>query len=737
MTTSVFFAESDGYSTFLYKLEAYNCHCLPFALKQIAALYLPSCIDWGFLCLLIKSTTMNRLLLCLGALLLPTTTIFGQKRPTCHAMHVLERQLEQSPERGKRLQQIEDFTQGVIQQMPVNSDVITIPVVVHILYNQAEENISLAQIQSQLKVLNEDFRRTNPDKNNTPPIFQNIAADAQIEFCLANVDPNGYETSGITRTYTSRTEFQTDDAMMFAQTGGKDAWPSSDYLNIWVCNLSGAVLGYAQFPGGNAATDGVVVDYSFFGTIGTVAAPFEGGRTATHEVGHWLNLRHVWGDGSCIVDDRVDDTPLSGQPNYEGSPCSFPGVNSCSEIVNDQPDMFQNFMDYADDVCMNLFTLGQKSRMRALFEPGGERYSLLSSNGCKGNGLAASCSDGLQNGDEAFVDCGGSNCQPCASGCTHPLGANFAADALLEDGSCNFNWTVCQPQELSYCYQNNEDLVVTFCPEVAAESVALTLESGYVEYFYDRFRLYDNDTASGSTLINTTGMLPTGTYQATNASGCLTLRLTSDASINCLSENFAPLQFTVQCSNPPALPVELIDFSGKVKPEANVLSWISGSEKNVATYLVERRSGDSMTNFQPVGSVQAAGFSSSPQSYSWTDEVPLPEAYYRLRMKDADGSENVSSIVYLKRVDGLSPKTVQLFPNPVRTELSLRYSADYPGAAKVRLTNAGGQVVLTREAFLRKGENVLNLDVRLLPKGIYWLQLQTAQAFFTEKVVVH
>jgi len=220
---------------------------------------------------------------------------------------------------------------------------------------------------------------------------------------MATSDPFGNATTGIVRTSTSVSAFGTNDQMKFSSSGGADAWPTSDYLNIWVCDISGGILGYAQFPGGAASTDGIVIDYQYFGTVGTASAPFDLGRTATHEVGHWLNLRHIWGDGSCSVDDFVSDTPTSNAANYG---CDV-GSSACGSV-----DMVQNYMDYSDDACMNLYTVGQRNRMRALFESGGYRSSLLNSSAC-GDVVAPTCDDGIQNGDEEGIDCGGSNCEPC------------------------------------------------------------------------------------------------------------------------------------------------------------------------------------------------------------------------------------------------------------------------------------------------------------------------------------
>jgi hypothetical protein len=293
----------------------------------------------------------------------------------CGTMDNLARLITEHPELSSVMENIEEHTRLNSNNERIGT-IYNIPVVVHVVYNTTTQNISDAQIQSQIAVLNKDFRRLNTDAAYTPSAFTSIAADAEISFCLATKDPNGNATTGITRTYTSTTSFIDNDAVKSSTTGGKNAWPAGSYLNLWVCNLGGGLLGYAQFPGGPAFTDGVVIGYQYFGTTGTVAAPYNKGRTATHEVGHWLNLRHIWGDASCAT-DYVSDTPTQSTSNY-GCP-SYPHP-TCSN----SSDMFMNYMDYTDDACMNVFSLGQKTRMRALFATGGARASLLTSTGCSG-----------------------------------------------------------------------------------------------------------------------------------------------------------------------------------------------------------------------------------------------------------------------------------------------------------------------------------------------------------------
>ena len=325
--------------------------------------------------------------------------LLNAQQRSCHTMDNHERLLQNDPHLFERIQKIEEFTNYAISSGKVdqNKAVITIPVVVHVVYNTSAQNVSDAQIQSQLDVLNKDFRKLNTDLSLVPSTFTSLVADAEINFCLANRDPNGNPTTGILRVQTSQASFSTNDGVKYASSGGSNAWPSNQYLNIWVCNMSGGILGYAQFPGGASASDGVVVGYTCFGTTGTAQAPFNKGRTATHEVGHWLNLRHIWGDATC-GSDLVSDTPVHNTSNY-GCP-SHPRSNSCGTSA----EMFMNYMDYVDDACMQMFSSGQKARMQALFVSGGARAGLATSPGCSG-------SSGGGTSTPAYCAAAGSNTQ--------------------------------------------------------------------------------------------------------------------------------------------------------------------------------------------------------------------------------------------------------------------------------------------------------------------------------------
>lgn len=278
----------------------------------------------------------------------------------CGTQEVLQRLLAEDPALAERMNQVENFTAGFERDPSAYrlvNGVIEIPVVVNVLYKTSSQNISDAQIASQITVLNNDFQATNSDYNQTPSLFQSVrSGNFNVRFVLDKV----------VRRSTSKSSWGTNDAMKKAANGIVPTSPTMK-LNLWCCNLNGGILGYAQFPGGPSSTDGVVIDDNAFGSTGTVQAPYNKGRTATHEVGHWLNLRHIWGDANC-GNDLVNDTPTQQTANF-GCP-SFP-----HRTCNNNGDMSMNYMDYTDDACMYMFSVGQKTRAQALFAAGGARNS--------------------------------------------------------------------------------------------------------------------------------------------------------------------------------------------------------------------------------------------------------------------------------------------------------------------------------------------------------------------------
>ena len=294
--------------------------------------------------------------------------------PQCGSMKVLNRQLKENPSLENRMYNIEKHTRKLIAAKSSNASSkkpggggttgptpyqgsITIPVIVNIL-EDANHPVTQAHINSQIAILNEDYNDMNPATGGVPSEFNNAVANVDITFVLA----------GVNRKTSTRTSWGTNDEMKHSNLGGMDAVDPAHNLNFWVCEIGGGILGYAQFPGGELDTDGVVTGSDFFGE-NAAGGQYGHGRTATHEVGHWLNLRHIWGDGGCRQDDFVADTPSSDRANY-GCP-SYPTVHCRTN------DMTMNYMDYVDDNCMYMFTNGQNDRMRAIFGTGGTRESFV------------------------------------------------------------------------------------------------------------------------------------------------------------------------------------------------------------------------------------------------------------------------------------------------------------------------------------------------------------------------
>ncbi len=305
----------------------------------------------------------------------------------CGNVEYMNKLKSEDPQLSKRISYIENFVQNWIKENRENlnqtKNIITIPVVVHIVYFSPIENVPYENILSQINILNEDFRNNNSEI--PPDLFSNVDADCEIDFCLARVDPAGIPTSGVTRTQTTIFEFSGDKVKFTAQ-GGKDIWDRDKYLNIWVCQLSSGMLGYSPNPGVSPEVDGVVIDYRAFGSLGDyLYADYNQGRSCVHEIGHWLNLFHIWGDdgGACEGDqnagsDEVPDTPDQADANY--GCVRFPHP-SCTNIS----DMFMNYMDYSNDECLYLFTKGQRARMRAILN--GPRVTLQSSMACQNQAL--------------------------------------------------------------------------------------------------------------------------------------------------------------------------------------------------------------------------------------------------------------------------------------------------------------------------------------------------------------
>lgn len=556
----------------------------------------------------------------------------------------------------------------------------TIPVVVHVVYNTAAQNVSDAQIQSQIDVLNKDFRKLNTDWTGTPAVFQSLVADCEIEFCLAKQDPNGNPSTGIVRKSTTVTAFGTNDAVKKNAQGGDDAWNSSKYLNLWVCNLSGGVLGYAQFPGGPAATDGVVITYTGFGTIGTAAAPFNKGRTATHEVGHWLNLFHIWGDdgSACTGSDQVGDTPNQGS-EYYGCP-TFPQV-SCSNGPNGA--MFMNYMDYTDDACMYMFTVGQKARMDALFTTGGLRASLLTSAGCT---------------------------VPTGNTCGTPSG--LAASGITTSGA-TVSWSAISGAT-SYNVQYKLSTAASWTTVTSTTtSKALTGLSASSSYNVQVQAVCSAGTSTYSSVLSfsTTGTAPacSNNYESNNTRNTATSIAANSTIKSMLATSSDKDYFKIVTTNAaPKLKVTLSTLPGDYD-----LKLYNASGTLIGTSQLGGTASETITiNTAPTGSTYYAYVYGYGGAYS-------SSICYTLT--------NVTSATNLKiessELEATNKVDISIYPNPASDQLNIEfYSIENPSVI-VNVYSTLGQKVITNAIQTIEGQNKSMLDVSTLKNGMYILEI--------------
>ncbi len=331
---------------------------------------------------------MKKTLLTLATAFCCSLAVLAQAPPqrTCGTIEHHEYLKQTRPNYQQDLNQYNQMIDQYLANQAISKTAVvtvTIPVVVHVVYQNATENISNAQAISQVQVLNDDFAKLNADAIKvTQPTFSTVASGAQIRFCLAQRDPLGNATTGVVHYSTTVSTFGTNDNVKNSATGGATAWDVTKYINIWVCDMGTSLLGYGEFPTGSLSnTWGLVLNYRYTGSGGSAQAPFNLGRTGTHEFGHCFNLFHIWGDdnGACSGSDQCADTP--NQANASGG--TFPqGSIQTDACATASPGyMWMNYMDYTDDNAMYMFTAGQVARMEAVVNTAPWNI-LASSNGC-------------------------------------------------------------------------------------------------------------------------------------------------------------------------------------------------------------------------------------------------------------------------------------------------------------------------------------------------------------------
>jgi Pregnancy-associated plasma protein-A/Secretion system C-terminal sorting domain/Fibronectin type III domain len=626
------------------------------------------------------------------AFLLVNTTVVAQR--VCGSMDVLAEQLKSDPEMINRMQSIENHTQHFMNNPKSGTRaVVTIPVVFHIVYNTAAQNVSDAQIASQMQVLNDDFRKLNADVTLVPSIFAPLVADAEINFCMAQQTPTGAATTGIIRKSSTTTSWSTNDNVKKTSAGGDDPWDATKYLNIWVCNLSGGVLGYAQFPGGPVATDGVVITYTGFGTNGTAAAPFNKGRTATHEVGHYLNLRHIWGDANC-GNDLVGDTPTAQTSNF-GCP-TFPyHVGTCSG--NTTGEMTMNYMDYTDDACMYMYSVGQKARMQALFVSGGSRATLATSNGCT-------------------PGTGGTTCNAPAS---LTLGTPTTS-------SLTATWTGVAGGT-SYAVEYKTATSSTWIVATSTASTSFTIAGLAASTSYD-VRIGSNcgtTTGTYSTTATASTSSPTNTcadnYETNNTLataravplGTLTATIgtSTDKDYFSFSNTTAQKNIRLNLTNLP------LDYDLKLYNPAGT---------NVATSQKTGTSSESIVyNTSTVGVYKAYvyGYNGANSSSCYSLSIAITSSTVRNDGSATDAESEISMF--------------SVRPNPVTNIATIDLNLEKEQQATINLLDISGRLIFTNQFEATKSNNSIPLDMSNLNNGMYLIQVLTEEGNQSKKIIVN
>ncbi len=619
----------------------------------------------------------------------------AQNSRVCATMDVLNRQLTADPTLAVKMNKLELATQQWIQAQQLNGTteaVITIPVVFHVIYANSTQNISDAKILEQLDVLNKDFGRLNADASSTPSAFQGVAVNTQIQFCLAQRDPSGNATSGIIRKSTSTSSFSDNDNVKFTSSGGDNAWDATKYLNIWVCNLGGGLLGYAQFPGSSASTDGVVALYSSVGGVSApgTATPYHLGRTMTHEVGHWLNLRHIWGDANC-GSDLVSDTPTQQTSNF-GCP-SYPHT-TCSNGANG--DMFMNYMDYTDDACMNMFTAGQASRMTASINT--SRSGLLSSLGCT---------------------------PPSTSSCGVPSG--LASGSITTTGA-TVSWTaVSGAASYAIQYRVNGSSTWTSTTSTTNSKAITGLTAATVYQFQVQTVCSSTSSAFSSSATFTTSSTSTtcssDVYESNNTSSTAkTIAVNTDIyALISTSTDKDWFKFTTTAA----------------APKVNVLLQNLPADYDVRLY----NSSVSQLGISQNGSTTGESIKYNSSSAASTYYVQVygysgalsTTTCYKLRINTSASNFRTdlnADFASVKSTDG----NLFAYPNPAKENISVAFESFAKQNASIHLFDILGNMILTTNQLADEGLNLIDLQVANIAAGSYILRVISGTDVYTTKI---
>lgn len=681
--------------------------------------------------------------------------------------------IQQNPnyaaERNAYEQQIQNYIAAHRQTLESSQSVMTLPVVIHCVYGSAAQNISLNQVLSQIQVMNEDFARTNADANN----HWSQAANTTLQFCLAQQTPSGQATTGLeTRQYgSSTTSWSTNDAVKHYANGGLDAWDPTRYLNIWVCNLQGGLLGYGEFPTSSVSqTFGVVIDYTCFGsnytsygTFAGIAAPFDRGRTVTHEFSHCFNLYHIWGDdnGACTGTDYCADTP--NQADATSGCYTFPHTDACT--TTNPGIMFENYMDYSDDNCLNIFTANQKTRILAVLNSA-PYNALQTSNGCQSVTAVAN--------DAGITAIGTPNGNLC--------GLTFTPVVTLKNWGSNNLTSV----TIKYKIDNNTLQTYSWTGTLTAGGTAsVTLASMTTTAATHTFTCYTtlpnstadansaNDQATSTFSCSAGGQnlpffegfegatfVPTG-WTLNNPDGSTTWdRTTTCAKTGAACARMDNWSYQTGVGQRDEMVTPAMNLSSVTSPVltfqvayvywtvpyqySDTLQVLVSTDCGATWTSIYQKFGNTLMTGTPLSSNSAAWVPSSSQWRMETVSLQAYQSYNSVYVKFRNGS-SYEDDMYLDDINIMNTtdvpftslaNNVNLFPNPSTGMFNLNVALQSQENLTINVTNMLGQTVQTvSEGYTYGGS--YQLDLNNQPNGVYFVEVVAGEQKTVERIVIN
>lgn len=614
----------------------------------------------------------------------------------CGTMEHLEMQKAMDPTIGPKIElsekQLQLWIENNQEYINQQKSVVTIPVVVHIVYNTTAQNIADSRVTEQIDVLNRDYAGLNT--HSMYSFASTLKTNTELQFCLAKRKPDGTATTGIERRQTTVTSFSTNDYVKYYSKGGLDAWDPTKYMNIWVCNLGSSLCGYAQFPtSGVNATFGVVIMYQFFGVTGATA-PYNLGGTTTHEIGHCFNLYHIWGDDgtACTGTDYCADVPNQAGPNY-GVP-AFPHVTCSNGTLG---DMYMDFMDYTDDVAYANFTPNQKTRIQACFASGGLLYSLTQSNGCT----------------------------PPSTTCDVPTGLNATG---VTSSAATLGWSAVSAAT-SYNIQYRASGTTTWTSTTSTtNSKALTGLTASKTYEFQ----VQTVCASGSSAFSASGTFTTlavvtctDTYETNN-----TLATAKTIAVN---TNITAMIGT-------STDVDYFKFSNtsskkKIKItltnlplDYDVILYKSNGTQVGIGQNTGTTSESIIYNTSTVGTyyIKVYGYGGV---YSATQCYTLQAAISASNFK-LDGDDNTIETFETE----FSP--LNIYPNPAHDMLNVEFNSSVEGNLDVRIFDITGKMISNTNYSSQKGLNTYTIQLGDLSGGLYFVNVNNGNDNITKKLIV-